>query len=340
MKHLDTLYLYRECKQRETYYVLLNDLILQDHTVLGEASGRQWIDIGYCRIGVMEWEKSLRSNQYPFLIQYDWEYLYNATLNKDIDMIDFRLPLSGDRKDYKVARVDFAITRNDKKILVDAITPFRSRAVFEKGGDVETVYFGKRSNGAVFRVYDKTKEMKVKESFLKMDYLGKYFGSIENLVVFEYEMQRKMFLKKIDNFQDNLDGLVQIYGLYQLLIGSIRFFENTDSNMNAYRNRNYDLIEYSYSISEFSEMLDYYEGVSIKKPAVNKTPSFDYLVQSIQKKIFSYSQSRTDIDIYEIIDRIVISVSDDTLGEYYTGFGYRYRSKDTLISENEFLSIS
>lgn len=329
MKHIDTLYTYRIIKGRDEYLAVLNNLLNTPHVTLGDANGRQWIELDYCRIGVMDWDKANRSNNYSYLIQYDWDYLYNATVDKDVELIDLQLPLGGRKEDYKVNRIDFSITKFDTPIAPFAITPFRSRAVFEKGGEIETVYFGKRSNGVVYRVYDKTKEMKAKENYKKMDYLSSYFGSIEQLTVFELEMHRKYFINKIEDFTDNLNGLPQLYAIYALIVGDIRHFYPTEINLNRFQNNNYDDIEYEYNIANFLSELSM---VVTKKSNIVNPPSMEYLLRSIEKKIRNYSKSRKDIDILEIIDRLVTTIDDDIIGENYQHFGYKYRSLDTAVN--------
>jgi len=87
-----------------------------------------------------------------------------------------------------------------------------------------------------YRNYNKTKKLFKKEDYKKIDFYTAEFGSIEDLTVFELELHHKKFTQKIKDYNDTLDGLEQIYSLYQMFLSKIKHFKGTEQNLAEYAN--------------------------------------------------------------------------------------------------------
>jgi len=311
MKHIDTLYIYRTVKDIFDYRNILNKL-LDDNpnfTPLGYANGRHWLKIENCRIGVMDYDKALRTIQYPFMIQYDWSYLFNLTKNREISEVidDLYLPLYGDKTNYKINRVDFTITKRGLEVLPHVVSPFKSKTVITDGsGNVETVYCGKRSAGILYRTYNKTKELLKKEDYTKIDYYTHEFGTIEGLTVFELELHRKKFTQKIKDYNDTLDGLEQVYSLFQMYISKIKHYRPTEENLRNHMQNHHGKVKTEYDLTAFlaEEVKSGGKSERIEVNTLYYLPSFEFLVKTIERKIFNYCERVRRVDFDEIAEHI------------------------------------
>jgi len=314
MKHIDTLYLYRVCFDFNDYSNILHELNeytdLNGCKFLGRSNGRLWRDLGFCRVGVMDFYEAERANTYPFLIQYSWGYLFNLTKKQKISQIIslIRLPLGGNLNNYKIQRVDFTITKKGFPILPHAVTPFRKKTIMSDGSDnVETVYFGRRSTGLVYRVYNKSKEIETKKDFEKIEEYAQEFNGYHALTVFEMEFRRKYFTQKIKNYRDTLEGLTQIFSLFQLTASKISHFYPTQENLKHFDSNHYDRIFYAFNLGDLiaEEVISGEASIVIQKKRQTSKPSFELLASTIFKLVKNYSEKVEFVDFDDVIHRVI-----------------------------------
>lgn len=264
------------------------DTILVNADYIGDSAGRMWYKTPNYRFGIMEYDDAKKTNQYNVLIQYEQHYLF--TLNKNLDGID--LPFGGNRNQYNIRRVDLTkIAKLDYDPLTNKgfISPYRTKHIISNSDKVETVYLGHRKNGNVYRMYDKTKELKDTENYKKMELLSGYFGDIENLYTFELELHRS-YLKEQLNIT-TLDQLDRLYTAYHSIVGKIRIYEDNDHNKKLLEQSNRSRIQASV-ITQYKD----YERVKRE----HKKPSKEYLKNSIEKSIQRYIESMGITDEKEI----------------------------------------
>jgi len=273
---------------------------------LGSASGREWYDMGNYRIGFMDYDKAKIANQFNVEIQYKQKHLFD--LSKDLTGLD--LPFGGDFSKYHIKRIDvtrIVKTKEDYLTGYAYISPYRSIASYGSTKKVETVYLGHRKSGNVFRMYDKSLELKKNTKDHPIDYgkierFSKYFGDIEDLYTFELELHRK-YLKPNFNI-DTLGDLDKVYSVYKEIVGKIRIYEDNDLNKKLLKSNNRSRIE-SLRFVEHEE----FKRVEKKKYKTSES----YLIDTVVSLIRRYEVSKKVLgqsDKYSIVDKIASRIFD------------------------------
>lgn len=244
--HIDTLYLSYNC-DFEAYLEALD--IIADKPLAYYRDGRHFYDFGYARVGHLDWEICQKSNNYPFVVEYNFEYLYQTDLLSDWKQIE--LPF-GDCffEQYLIKRIDYNITFQEKdcellqKIFV---SPYFQKPWLSLDGsyNTETVNLGYRKTGKGFRLYNKTKELSDKKNFIKCDMLRNTFGSLDNLYSLEVEILRKYILSRTDS-KGRLCDFEAVVELAKHLLGSIKYCDWTEKNLKLMRSKNYNKITFDY----------------------------------------------------------------------------------------------
>lgn len=240
-------------------------------TFISEAKGRLWYQGQNYRLGIMPYDRAKKANQYNCVIQYEHHHLYE----QDKMLTSLSLPFGGSPSDYKIKRIDITkIAKQSKDYLTnyDFISPFR-RKDYVNG----TVYLGNRSNGCVFRMYNKTKELEDTKNYKKTELFSKYFVDVENLYTYELELQRSYLKENLGI--DTLDDLNKVYDAYYNIVGQIRFFENNDKNKLLLSQGNRSRID-TMILTDFRE----YERVEKKR----YSRSFNYLVNNTVRDMKKY----------------------------------------------------
>lgn len=261
------------------------DNILCISTFLGVSHGREWYDLGYCRIGIMEYDVAKKSNQFNVEIQYAQSHMFS--LGSKLDGL--RLPFDGDISQYHIKRIDLTKivkTKIDYLTNYSYISPYRSIARFGNDVETETVYLGKRSNGNVFRMYNKTIELQIDNNqhpvdYVKIELFSEYFGDIENLYTFELELHRK-YLKAQFGI-NTLADLDKIYQVYSEIVGKIKIYEDNDLNRKLIAQKNYSRVKNTCIFTEYKE----YKRISKKR----YEPSENYLIEKIVRAVQRYEKS-------------------------------------------------
>ena len=286
---------------------------------LGDAKGRSWYQFKNYRVGIMQYDRAKKANQYNCVIQYEQKHLF--TLDYDLSFLD--LPFSGDRTKYKIKRIDvtkIAKLKTDYTKGYGYISPFR-REDYVNG----TIYLGHRKNGNVFRMYDKTKELLTDDkdhpiNYAKIDLLSRYFGDIENLTTFELELQRE-YLKGSLGI-DTLSQLPKVYQAYKNIVGKIRFYKDSDRNKKLVRDNNRDRIS-------CKKLTDYVEYDRVEKKRYS--PSSDYAVKQIIRAVDGYIErtglSKTNENYMMLFNRAMMQRVDHKHKDMVISF------KDTPLSD-------
>ena len=155
------------------------DTLLCNAEYLNEAKGRMWYKMDNYRMGIMSFDKAKKSNQFNVEIQYTQKHLFS--LEPYLKGLD--LPFDGTVDQYHFKRVDLtqiAKSKHDYLTNHNFISPYRTEDRISKNRKTETVYLGHRKNGNVFRMYNKTIELKTDNKDHPIDYhkielLGNYF---------------------------------------------------------------------------------------------------------------------------------------------------------------------
>ena len=268
LNYIETLYLYTNLEQfshtlesspNDKYVHVLTDVhdtLLCNAKYLGESKGRMWYKLPNYRLGIMDYEKAKKANQFNVEIQYEQFHMFSLDpMLKGLD-----LPFGGTLEQYSIKRIDvtqIAKTPNDYLTNHSYISPYRTEARISNNGRTETVYLGNRSSGNVFRMYNKTKELKTdnKEhpmNYKKIEMFSKYFGDIENLYTFELELHRK-YLKPTFGI-DTLGDLEKVYKAYNDIVGKIRIYEDSDHNRKLVAGKHHDRIKELYIFTEYKEL--------------------------------------------------------------------------------------
>lgn len=269
------------------------DYIFDKSEFLGTAKGRDWYKFPNYRIGIMSYDAAKKANQFNCVIQYEQHYMFG--LSKDLK--DISLPFGSDFSKYHIKRID--ITKI-AKIKIDYTKNYGYLSPFRRDDRVNgTIYLGNRKNGNVFRMYDKTKELKTdtKEhpiNYKKIELFSRYFGDIEDLYTFELELSRS-YLKNTLGIE-TLSDLSKVYDAYFNIVGKIRFYRNNDKNKSLIKNGNHDRI----SCKVLTDFIDY-ERVEKKR---YKT-SFDYalnnFIETADKYIDSSGLERTNDEYMKFV---------------------------------------
>ena len=240
--HIDTLYLSYVCDYTE-YNSIQN--ALASKTFLYYRDGRHWFDYGYCVVGILDWDVVLSSCNYPFTIEYKFEYLYTADLVDNHKSI--KLPFNSSFDKYLIKRLDYNITFQSKSTIMDSL--FVSQ-YFQKGNDwwgkgreYESRYLGKRTTGKVFRIYNKTIELQDHKNFIKQDMIKKVFGSLNDLYTIEVELLRKYIIGRTKT-KGTLEDFEHVLDIAKTLLASVKYCDNTPSNISKLKNNNHKRIKY------------------------------------------------------------------------------------------------
>ena len=298
----------------EKYTLMMSyvyDNLLSTAEFLGRSKGRDWYKLPNYRIGIMDYDKAKRSNQFNVQIQYLQSHMF--TLDPSLKGLD--LPFDGTFSDYHISRIDVAqIVKTPQDYLSNHnfISPYREKDSLVKCDRTETVYLGHRKSGNVFRMYNKSIELKkdTKDhpiNYEKIELFGQYFGDIEDLYTFELELHRK-YLNP--NFGiDTLDDLPRVYKAYHEIAGKIKIYEDNDKNKNHVKNKHHDRIEDYFKLVEYKE----FKRVSKKK----YKPSENYLVKKCIEMFSKFSKSlKKPLEEHEkliLLDKILsgILMADD-----------------------------
>jgi hypothetical protein len=295
---------YTEYLQMNQY---LYDTLLYNYDVLGYANGRQWYDIGYCRIGIMDYDLAEKTNQFNVEIQYTQAHLFSL----GDELKGLKLPLGGTFEQYHIKRIDvtqIVKTPHDYLTNHNFISPYRTIDRHEKSGKTETVYLGNRSSGNVFRMYNKTIELNVDTKVKPMDYnkielFSSYFGDIENLYTFELELHRK-YLKPTFGI-DTLKDLKKVYQAQKDIVGKIRIYKDTDANKKLVKTNHRSRIK-TLGFMEYKEL----PRLKKKKYKLSKTYMINKAVTAFNRYEDAVSEPLTLSEKLSIFDEIISKMSN------------------------------
>ena len=279
----------------------IHDTLLVHAEYIGEASGRMWYRLPNYRLGIMDFKKAKKANQFNIEIQYEQAHMF--TLEPSLKGLD--LPFDGTLEQYHIRRVDITqIVKTEHDYLTNHnfISPYRAMDRFSRNGVTETVYLGHRKSGNVFRMYNKTIELMTDNkdhpiNYKKIELLSKYFGDIENLYTFELELHRK-YLKPTFGI-DTLADLEKVYGAYHEIVGKIRIYEENDENKKLVKGKHHNRIKDLYSFTDYEE----FERVNKKKYKPSKYYAIDKAVKAI-KGYESSMGSLTDSERLLMLDEV------------------------------------
>jgi hypothetical protein len=325
----------------EKYTLMMSyvyDTLLHSAEHIGESNGRTWYKMANYRLGIMNFDLAKKSNQFNIEIQYEQSHLFS--LGKELKGLE--LPFDGELKDYKIKRIDvtqIVKTPNDYLTNHGFISPYRTIAEFSNKGKTETIYLGNRKSGNVFRMYNKTIELKVdtKEkpiNYKKIELFSKYFGDIESLYTFELEMHRK-YLKPTFGI-DTLEDLSKVYEAHKDIVGKIKIYEDNDHNKKLVAQNHRDRID-TLCFVEYEEL----KRMEKKKYKTSKSYMIDKAVTAYNRYEQSCDtpiseQGRLSI-ISEIVSKIVDSKDITILIEEsdYTKSINEMREKHELLKRNQ-----
>jgi hypothetical protein len=214
------------------------------------------------------------------------------------------LPFGGTRKQYQFKRVDVTkIFKSDYDYLTNKSFISTYRKIHKKSNDskTETVYLGNRKNGNVYRMYNKTIELKLDTedhpiNHPKINLISSYFGDIEDLYTFELELHRS-YLKEQLNIT-TLDQLDQVYEAYGSIVGKVRIYEDNDKNKELIVNSNRSRIK-AFNITPYIEYKKVYRA--------KYKPSSGYMYDSINKKLDRYEEQMGTLSEFALIEGLIES---------------------------------
>ena len=279
----------------------LYDSVLSTAEYVGFSNTRDWYKTDNYRIGVIsDYDKAKSCNWFSCVIQYEQHHMWHCMA--DINTLD--LPLTHDKSLYHIQRADATlIYKSDTDYLngYGVISKYRKQHTIDKNGVIETKYLGTRSSGNMVRWYNKTNELKQTENYKKIDLLSQRFGDIENLYTLELEMNREYLFRSM-----NIDTLNDFYKLkqaYKNIIGTMRIYELTDSNIMNLEGNHRDRIE-GYRFTNWAD----YKRVVKKK----YKPSKSYLVDRMKRSAFKYIESMK-IKEKKHINKELLAIANDLL---------------------------
>ena len=309
LKHCDTLYLYYKCSHAE-YNFALYEGGFSEETFIGYSKGYDWHDVGIARIGIMDYDKAIKSNTYPIVIQY------NATYLMTIDLKDLKLFFGQNLEQYIIKRIDYAYTFNIENGGFDYINDLCVSPYFRKqsliiGSDrkIETLYLGLRRTGKVFRLYNKSKELTDKNNHEKKQILFHHFGTLENLFVYEIELHRKYLRDRCG--VNSLADLDKVASIVYTLFSSLQFCDDTEENRKNIINKNYERIIFNKPFVNV-DFSDKFEFLPVKKYEKSK----DFLITTLHGIINQYNDKKGHIiSSEEILALLYEKNSDGTILE-------------------------
>jgi len=293
----------------------IHDTLLIHAEYIGEAKGRMWYRLPNYRLGIMDFKKAKKANQFNVEIQYEQEHMFS--LEPNLRGLD--LPFDGTLEQYYIRRVDvtqIVKTSHDYLTNHNFISPYRAMDRFSKNGVTETVYLGHRKSGNVFRMYNKTIELMTDNkdhpiNYKKIELLSKYFGDIENLYTFELELHRK-YLKPTFGI-DTLADFDKVYKAYHEIVGKIRIYEDTDDNRKLVNSNNRSRID-SLCFTEYKE----FKRIAKKSYKPSKYYAIDKAVKAIdgyERAMGNLSEAEKLLIIDEVSYRIMGRDIDICIGE-------------------------
>jgi len=277
------------------------DTMLHDVEYLGDSSGRMWYKFDNYRLGIMDFDKAKKSNQFNIEIQYTQSHMFK--LGKRLDGLD--LPFDGDFNQYHIKRIDVSQivkTPHDYLTNHNFISPYRTIDRISNSGITETVYLGHRKNGNVFRMYNKTIELKVDTKEKPMNYekiamFTEYFGDIEDLYTFELELHRR-YIKPTFGI-DTLADLEKVYSSYHEIVGKIKIYEDNDQNKKNVKLKNHARID-TMQFTEYKE----FQRLTKKRYKPSKEHLINRAVEMYGRFSDSLKGEITESDKLFIVDQI------------------------------------
>jgi len=299
LNYIETLYLYANLEEfinpsefpevdgYASYILMLqfvHDNLLHQGQYLNEANGRSWYKFDNYRLGIMEYDKAKRSNQFNIEIQYYQHHMFDV--RDDISLLE--LPFDGLHSQYHIKRIDVTkIAKHQEDYLSNKgfISTYKSIDRKGSGTKTETVYLGHRKNGNVLRMYNKTVELLTNTKEHPIDYskialFSSYFKDIENLYTYELELHRKVLKEKLNI--DTLADIDKAKKVYNSIVGKVRIYDDNEHNRGLILQKNRERIE-AHNITIYEE----YKRETVKR----YPPSLDYLKKSINKQISKYMKS-------------------------------------------------
>jgi hypothetical protein len=264
--------MYGEEKYKHMLGYIYDTLLINAKEYLGDGNGRSWYEFDNYKLGIMEYDKANKANQFNVEIQYFQHHMFRL----DSNLKGLELPFDGTHDQYHFKRIDIC---KMFKSPIDYTTGHNYlssyRNVNGHNRKENTVYLGNRRNGNVFRMYPKTIELKETENYKKMELLSSYFGDVEDLYTFELELHRSQLKGTLDI--DTLDDLEKVYQAYKNIVGKIRIYKDTDHNKKLLKQGNRSRIK-GLMITDYVE----YDRILKKR----YKPSKDYAM-SRQEKTFN-----------------------------------------------------
>jgi len=294
----------------------VHDTLLIHAEYIGEASGRMWYRLPNYRLGIMDFNRAKKANQFNVEIQYEQSHMFS--LEPNLRGLD--LPFDGALSQYHIRRVDvtqIVKTPHDYLTNHNFISPYRAMDRFSKNGVTETVYLGHRKSGNVFRMYNKTIELMTDNKdhpidYKKIELLSKYFGDIEDLYTFELELHRK-YLKPTFGI-DTLADLEKVYGVYHEIVGKIRIYKDSDENKKLVATKHHSRIRDLYLFTDYRE----FKRVEKRKYKPSKYYAIDRAVKAIdsyEKAMGNLSEAEKLLILDEVSYRIINKNVDISVGE-------------------------
>jgi hypothetical protein len=300
--------------------------MLKKAEYLGIADGREWYSFDLYRVGIMDYEKAKRANQHNCVIQYEHSHIFELGLSLD----DLELPFGSDFSKYKVKRIDITKTAsldNDYTFGYGYISSFKQHP-FKYNRVEDTIYLGKRSNGCVFRIYNKTKELQQNKDYAKLSKFEDIFNGIEGLYTFELELRRS-YLKESLGI-DNLSQFDDILKASQNIISKIKFIKDNERNRKLVEQNNRDRIAYEV-LTEF---------VSFERPKKKKyARSRNAMLKRIKSEIDAYLCAYPDDDTNSFYVSLIADLMPDVLKgkdiEIYIEDSERKKEYDAMLDKFE-----
>lgn len=284
--YIDTLYLSKNVGDYSDYLNTVSYLIdLVDEsnaTFLATAGGRTWYQFRDFKVGIMDYEQSKKSNNFQFMVQYKSIYLMNLGYY-DSTYSSIVVPF-GQPNEWDINRIDLTEINNLNLLDRIPLSSYRKKTYFKNGMEVETLYLGNRKNGNVFRGYNKSLEMKKKQSFDKMEFLSQIFDKEDILYTYELELHRSWLREKaqITSFKD----LSKIFTIWNKIVGSIKWVEDTELNHRLISTRKRERI----NDDEIIVLADYQE-FDYKEIKRNSTPSKYFLFDAMDRMLKGYNSN-------------------------------------------------
>ena len=282
------------------------DTLLSSSEYIGESNGRMWYKFDNYRLGIMDYELAVKSNQFNIEIQYEQSHMFSLDpMLKGLD-----LPFDGTLDQYHIKRVDVSqIVKTPQDYLTNHsyISTYRTEARIKKNNKTETMYLGNRKSGNVFRMYNKTVELKTDNKEHPMDYrkiemFSKYFGDIENLYTFELELHRK-YIKPTFGI-DTLEDLEKVYRAYSDIVGKIRIYEDTDQNKKHIKNKDYDRIGGLLRFTEYKE----FKRLNSKRYKPSESYMVDKVITAFNRYEDSLKEPLREFERLAIVDKILLGI--------------------------------